>query len=214
MKKFLSAVLLLGSLLYAVSTENILALSWQNSYCKVHPNNKACLMRKNGDYSLSHFVLHGLWPKKRNFCHTKYKFDLSPLLKRVVKKYMPSLSLAKHEWKKHGSCFGSDVETYFLTAIKLTQEFNESPFLRFVRMHMDEHVSLARIRFVFAGAFGKNNVRKFQLVCEKKDGVVYITEIRLNLKGDPTKEDLKELLDNANEMIGVKQCQGGIFSSP
>ncbi len=215
MKKLLAALLLLTSLVYAVSTENILALSWENSYCRVHPNDRACLARKNGDYSLTHFVLHGLWPKKRNFCHSKFKFHLSPLMWKVLKKYMPAAEyLAKHEWRKHGTCFGTDAETYFLTAIKLTQEFNETPFLTFVRMHMDQYVSLARLRFVFAGAFGQNNTRKFQLICQRKNGVIYITEIRLNLKGDPTKEDLQELLDHAKPMIGVKQCQGGIFSSP
>ncbi len=215
MKKFLSILLLFSSLLFGVSTENILALSWENSFCKVNPRDKACRMRKPTDYSLTHFVLHGLWPKKKNFCHSKYKFHISPMLWKVLKKYMPAADyLAKHEWRKHGTCFGTDAETYFLTAIKLTQEFNESPFLRFVRMHMDEYVSLARIRFVFGGAFGEKNKRKFQLVCKRKNGVVYITEIRLNLKGDPTKKDLQELLDNAEPMIGVKQCQGGIFASP
>ncbi|WP_457560955.1 ribonuclease T2 family protein [Caminibacter sp.] len=215
MKKLLAALVLLSSLLFAVSTENILALSWENSYCRVHPSDKACRMRKPGDYSLTHFTLHGLWPKKRNYCHVKYKFHLSPLLWKVLKKYMPAASyLAKHEWKKHGTCFGTDVETYFLTAIKLTQEFNETLFLAFVRMHMDQYVSLARIRYVFANVFGQRNVRKFQLVCERKNGVIFITEIRLNLKGNPVEENLEQLLNNAKPMLGVKQCQGGIFASP
>jgi ribonuclease T2 len=215
MKKLFAILMLLASLVYAVSTENILALSWENSYCKVHPNDRACRNRKWGDYSLNHFVLHGLWPKKKNFCHTKYKFHLSPLLWKVLKKYMPAADyLAKHEWRKHGTCFGTDAETYFLTAIKLTQQFNESQFLTFVKMHMGEWVSLQRIRFVFGGAFGDRNKRKFQLVCERKNGQVYITEIRINLKGDPTKLGLQELINNADPLIGVKQCQGGVFAQP
>ena len=215
MKKFLALLMLVGSLLYAVSTENILALSWENSFCKVNPNDKACRLRKPGDYSLSHFVLHGLWPKKKNYCSTKYKFHLSPLMWKVLKKYMPAADyLAKHEWKKHGTCFGTDAETYFLTAIKLTQQFNESQFLSFVRMHMGQYVSLQRIRFVFGGAFGDKNRRKFQLVCKRKDGNLYIIEIRINLKGNPVELGLEELIDKAEPMIGVKQCQGGIFATP
>jgi hypothetical protein len=35
-----------------------------------------------------------------------------------------------------------------------------------------------------------------------------------NLKGDPTKLGLQELIDNASPMIGVKQCQGGVFAAP
>ncbi|EDM24069.1 ribonuclease T [Caminibacter mediatlanticus TB-2] len=215
MKKLLSILLFLSSLVYAVSTENILALSWENSFCKVNPKDKACRMRTYNDYSLTHFVLHGLWPKKKNYCSTRYKFHLSPLLWKVLKKYMPAADyLAKHEWRKHGTCFGTDAETYFLTAIKLTQEFNESAFLTFVRTHMGQYVSLTRIRFVFGGVFGDRNKRKFQLICKRKNGVIYITEIRLNLKGDPTKLDLKKLLDNAKPMVGVRQCQGGIFATP
>jgi ribonuclease T2 len=215
MKKLLASLMLLFSFVYAISTENILALSWENSFCKVHPNDRACRERRMGDYSLTHFTLHGLWPKKRNYCHTNYKFHLPPLLWKVLKKYMPAAPyLAKHEWRKHGTCFGTDPATYFLTAIKLTQQFNETQFLNFVRMHMGEYVTLQRIRFVFGGAFGERNKRKFQLVCERKGGQIYITEIRLNLKGDPTKYGLTELLNNAKPMIGVKQCQGGVFATP
>ena len=215
MKKFLAVLLFLSSLVYAVSTENILALSWENSFCKVHPTDKACRFRKYNDYSLTHFVLHGLWPKRKNFCHSRYKFHLSYKFLKILQKYMPAAKyLAKHEWIKHGTCFGTDVETYFLTAIKLTQEFNETQFLTFVRTHLDQFVSLQRIRFVFGSVFGDKNKRKFQLVCQRKNGINYITEIRLNLKGDPTKLDLDKLIDNAKEMIGVRQCQGGIFATP
>ncbi len=208
MKKLL--LLLMASLLFAVSKENILALTWENSYCQIHPKDYKCRTRNIRDYSLSHFLLHGLWPKKGNFCKRE-KFKKDEVIFYGIKKFMPSIKLAKHEWEKHGTCFGTDERTYFLTAFKLAQQFNESYFLTFVRMHERQWVGLDRIRFMFAGAFGGKNARKFQLICKKKDGEVYITEIRLHLKGDPTKLGLKELLDNAKPLVGVKQCQGGIF---
>jgi len=214
MKKFLALVMLISSL-FAVSKDNILALTWLNSFCKVE-NKKVCRMRKRGDYSLTHFTLHGLWPKNKNYCHVKYKFKLSPLMWKVLEKYMPGAKdgFARYEWKKHGACFGTDPETYFLTAIKLTQQFNETGFLNFVWTHQGFYVSLQKVRYVFAGVFGKKNARKFQLVCKRKNGKLYITEIRLHLEGDPTKEDLQELIDNAAPMVGVRQCQGGIFALP
>jgi len=216
MKKLLASLVLLSTLLFAVPTENILALTWMNSFCKVEKK-KVCFKRKYNDYSINHFTLHGLWPKKKNYCPlNRYKFKLSPLMWKVLEKFMPGAKdgFAYYEWKKHGSCFGTDPETYFLTAIKLTQQFNESQFLTFVHMHQGEWVSLQRLRFVFGGAFGDRNKRKFQLICKRKNGKVYITEIRLNLKGDPTKLGLQELLDNAEPMVGVRQCQGGIFARP
>ena len=207
MKKLLALLLFLGSFLYAVSTENILALSWENTYCKFHKSSEC---RKRDPYTYTHFTLHGLWPKRKNYCHTNYKFDLSPILKKVLVKYMPSFSLARHEWRKHGTCFGSDSETYFITAIKLTQQFNESNFVQFFQTHMGEYVSLQRLRFLFGGSFGDRNKRKFQLLCNGK----YIAEIRINLKGNPIKEDLNELINKAKAMLGVRQCQGGIISLP
>ena len=210
MKKLLALLFLLGSLVHALSTENILALSWQNGFCAVNPKNPACLNRKSGDYSLTHFTFHGLWPKK-NYC--KYKpMNLNKSVFNVLLKYMPAakFGLAKHEWRKHGVCFGTDENTYFITGIKLTQQFNETLFREYFVMHMGQSVSLKRLRWIFAQFFGKQNARKFQLVCKKG----FITEIRINLKGDPTKKDLQELIDNAKEMIGVKQCQRGIITAP
>ena len=207
MKKLLALFALFSSLLFAVSTENILALSWENTYCKFH-HSPECKNRSL--YSYTNFTIHGLWPKHKNFCHTNYKFNLSPLLKTVLKKYMPSIKLAKHEWKKHGTCFGSDANTYFLTAIKLTQQFSETNFASYFRTHLGEYVSLNRLRFLFGGTFGNKNKRKFQLLCIKG----HIAEIRINLKGNPLKEELNELINKAKPMIGVKQCQGGIITAP
>jgi len=118
--------------------------------------------------------------------------------------------LAKHEWKKHGTCFGTDAETYFLTAIKFTQQFNETMMLQFFRMHMGQSVSLQRMRWMFGQIFGKGNIRKFQMVCQKG----YITEIRIRLKGDPVNGDFYDLINKADELKGVKQCRMGIIAQP
>ena len=209
MKKLLIALIMLGSMLYAVSTENILALTWQNGFCKVHPRNPECVTRKRGDYSLTHFTIHGLWPKKK-YCRYK-KMDLDNQFFKILVKFMPGakFGLAKHEWKKHGVCFGTDAKTYFITAIKLDQQFNETNIQQFFAMHMGHSVTLARMRWLFGQLFGKKNARKVQMVC--KDG--FVTEIRIPLKGDPVKKDLYELIDNAKEMH-VKQCQRGVIALP
>ena len=209
MKKLLAFILFVTSLL-AVSTDNILALSWENAYCELHPRAKECKTRD--PYTYTHFSLHGLWPNKKRYCKSKYPFKLSPLMWKVLSKYMPAAKsgLARHEWIKHGTCFGTDPETYFLTAIKLTQQFNETQFINFFNTHMGSFVSLQRIRFVLGSIFGQKNIRKFQIVCEKG----FITEIRIHLEGNPIKEDLYELIDKAKPLIGVKQCKGGIIALP
>ncbi len=209
MKKLLAFVLLL-SCLFAVSNNNILALSWENTYCKFHPKKEECKIR--APYTYTHFTLHGLWPYKKRYCHTNYKFKLSPIMWRVLQKYMPAAKkgLARHEWEKHGSCFETDANTYFLTAVKLTQQFNETMFINFIDTHMGNYVSLKRIRYVIGSVFGKRNIRKVQILCHKG----FISEIRIHLEGNPVKKDLFELIDNAKPLVGVKQCQGGIITAP
>ena len=208
MKKLFALLLLFITSLFAVSKDNILALSWENSYCELHPRAKECKIRD--PYTYTHFTLHGLWPNKKRYCKSQYNFKLSPLLKRVLKKYMPSEKLARHEWIKHGVCFGTDPETYFLTAIKLTQQFNETQFINFFNTHMGSFVTLQRIRFVLGSIFGQKNIRKFQVVCQKG----FITEIRIHLEGDPIKKDLFDLINAAKPLVGVKQCKGGIIALP
>jgi ribonuclease T2 len=137
---------------------------------------------------------------------------LSKRFFKVLEKYMPGAkySLAQHEWKKHGTCFGTDAETYFITGIKFTQQFNETLMLQFFRMHMGQTVTLKRMRWMFGQIFGAGNVRKFQMICEKG----YITEIRIKLKGDPINGYFTDLINNADEFKGVKQCQMGIIAAP
>jgi ribonuclease T2 len=210
MKKLLFA-LMFPLMLFAVSTDNILAVSWLNGFCKANPKKPVCINRKNGDYSLTHFTLHGLWPTKKNYCSYK-SMHLSKRFFKVLEKYMPAAkySLAKHEWKKHGTCFGTDAETYFITGIKFTQQFNETMMLQFFRMHMGQTVTLKRMRWMFGQIFGAGNIRKFQMICKKG----YITEIRIKLKGDPINGYFTDLINNADEFKGVKQCQMGIIAAP
>ena len=210
MKKLI-LTLMFPLMLLAVSNENILAVTWLNGFCKANPKKTVCINRKHGDCSLSHFTLHGLWPKRKEYC-SKEPLKLSKHFMKILQKYMPGAKygLAKHEWKKHGTCFGTDSETYFTEAIKFTQQFNETSILQFFKMHMGQTVSLKRMRWMFSQVFGPGNSRKFQMVC--KNG--YITEIRINLKGNPVKEDFYNLINKADEMKGVKQCQMGIIAFP
>ena len=209
MKKLL-LTLMFPLMLLAVSNDNILALTWLNGFCKANPKKAVCLNRKYGDYSLTHFTLHGLWPKKR-YCGYK-PMHLDKNFFKLLVKYMPGakFGLDRHEWRKHGTCFGTDAKTYFFTAIKFTQQFNETMFLQFFRMHMGHSVSLKRMRWEFGQIFGKNNIRKFQMICKKG----YITEIRIKLKGNPIKGYFPDLINNADEFKGVRQCQEGIIATP
>ena len=200
MKKLLF-LLLLPLFLFAKEGA-ILALSWMNSYCKTH---KSYECKNRSEFSYNNFTIHGLWPKKMN-CSNK-RLDLNKKFLKELQIYMPSKSLIKHEWRKHGTCFSSNPKEYFKTAIRLTQEFDESLVNQFFAKNQGKKVTLDEVRYIFARAFGKKNVRKFQLVCDRG----YITEIRLKLYGDIKESSLQILLNKAYN-LRKKQCQKGIIA--
>lgn len=94
----------------------VLALSWSPSYCEAEgteANQQQC--GKGRPYA---FVVHGLWPQfERGFpkdCETDV--DRVPdALVRSLYDIMPSAGLIGHQWRRHGSCSGLDMEAYFAT---------------------------------------------------------------------------------------------------
>ena len=46
--------------------KNLLALTWQPSFCETHANKKECRSQTSNRYDASHWSLHGLWPQPRN----------------------------------------------------------------------------------------------------------------------------------------------------
>lgn len=89
----------------------ILALSWSPQYCEERANDPQC--RRQYD-----FVVHGLWPQFEKgypeFCGPREDVEDS-LVQRMLS-LMPSPSLIRHQWNKHGTCSGLSQEDYFLTA--------------------------------------------------------------------------------------------------
>lgn len=98
----------------------ILALSWSPAWCEEEDpagrTDQCALGRKSG------LVVHGLWAGSREddrtFCSTGEPERLPKDLAARVRGFMPSLKLAVHEWKKHGSCMGLGQRGYFDTMEK------------------------------------------------------------------------------------------------
>ena len=185
-----------------VSTDNLLALSLQKNFCKLHRYKKECRNYHEKEFN---FTLHGLWPQPRSKqnCSNSYK-KLPKDLWEELKEVMPGAvsGLAKHEWRKHGSCYGTSQERYFQDAIKLTKELNETPLREFFEKNSGKVVTKEAINQAIKKSFG-NVARKVQMICQ--NGL--ITELRFSLKGDVQKENLKELLKNAKPLRGG--CQKG-----
>jgi len=193
------------------ATSNLLALSWHNAFCQTHQYKKECkrglLSRFKKGYSDDRFVLHGLWPQPRNnqYCNVeqkyitmdKYKYwnklpslNLNPDIKKALKMVMPGVSsnLHRHEWFKHGTCYGKDANGYFADAIDYVKAINSSKLGIYFVNHTGKKVSLKQIRKIVDDSFGKGAGNSVELRCN--NGM--ITELWFHLKGQG--DNLSQLL--------------------
>jgi len=174
----------------------LLALSWQNAFCEKH--RKAAECRKYDRSDRGHLTLHGLWPQPRNnqYCNVPKKLiakdkhhqwkalpniDITEDTLALMDRYMPGYisRLHKHEWIKHGVCYGTDADTYYHNALSLAKEVDDSSVGRLFRSHVGKKLSLGKIRAAFAEAFGEGAGSRVTMACQ--GGL--ITEIRVDTVG-------------------------------
>ncbi len=91
----------------------VLSLSWSPTYCL--DNGGSDRIQCGGrPYA---FVVHGLWPQYERGFPSDCPTDLSRSVPRrdvdAMLDVMPSRSLIRHEWQKHGTCSGLDQRDYF-----------------------------------------------------------------------------------------------------
>jgi ribonuclease T2 len=195
------------------SLENLLALSWHNAFCETHRYKKECkrgwkslLGNKREDDS---FVLHGLWPQPRQkvYCNVPRRYITAdkhkqwnrlpePKLTRDTKarlrEVMPGIdsNLHRHEWIKHGTCYGTDAQTYFEDAIALTDAVRHSKVSAFFKKYTGKRVTLTHIRALFDESFGKGTGSRVELRCNR--GMITELWLHLGRGGQSLEEMLKE----------------------
>ncbi|SMC08353.1 ribonuclease T2 family protein [Nitratiruptor tergarcus] len=217
MKKFLLSLLLSATLF---AGEYILAINWYPSVCKTQ-NYRAC--KKMLPFWKTNFTLHGLWPKGKHYCNVsprnkildkkgywqEIKVDISPVLAELLIEYMPGYvsGLHKHEWVKHGSCYSKKPDIYFLDAISLVSQLNQSPIKQFFLQNRGKRVATWKIRKEFDKAFFKGAGKRVKFICKKG----YLTEMRINLKGKiAPKTPLAALLEKAKNT--ARGCKRGMIA--
>ena len=204
----------------------VLALSWQNAFCETHRNKKECRRRFWGGRSDNRFTLHGLWPQPREKVYCGVSRDLVALDKRgqwsrlpepklskktyrSLKEVMPGVVsyLHRHEWIKHGTCYGADAESYFSHAVALTRRVNDSKVSALFARMVGKRITLQQVRFAVDQSFGKGAGKRVELRCRR--GMV--TEIWLHLYGT-AKDDLSTLLHRSRKVRS--RCTSGIVDAP
>ncbi len=108
----------------------VLALSWSPGFCALEGDEKGreqCQVGANLG-----FVLHGLWPQnERGFPTECGPANRNPSRQAMdtARGVFPSEGLARHQWRKHGTCSGGSPTEYFadskraLAAITIPAEF-------------------------------------------------------------------------------------------
>lgn len=211
-----------------ISKQNLLTLSWHNAFCETHRYKKECKRSTfsfgRPNYSEKHFVLHGLWPQPRNriYCgvdketvnldkHKQWNrlpnLQLDHETRERLKKVMPGYAsnLHKHEWIKHGTCYGTDANSYYEDSINLVEQMNISKVGDFFKKHMGKRVSLHQIRSVFDRSFGVGSGKRVELRCH--NGL--ITELWLHLGAGSG--ELGELLKRGKQTRSY--CQAGVVDT-
>jgi len=204
--------------------QNLLALSWHNAFCETHRYKKECkrglrdlVKKKPRD---TQFVLHGLWPQPRTnvYCDVEKDFIEADKRKRwrdlpclalddkvevELEKIMPGFAseLHKHEWVKHGTCYGTNANTYYKDAIGLVHKVNTSAVGKFFARNIGKVVTMKELQRVAEKSFGRGAGNRIELRC--KSGLITELWFHLGGKGD----DLATLLKNGKKVHS--RCQKG-----
>lgn len=108
----------------------VLALSWSPGFCELEGKGKH---RAQCDAGAGQgFVTHGLWPQHEHGFPSDCPGPASP--SRIVLEHavgvFPDEGLARHEWRKHGTCSGKSPSDYFADVVRARSSVTIPPPLQ------------------------------------------------------------------------------------
>jgi ribonuclease T2 len=213
--------------------EFLLAASWQPAFCEssAGANKEECETETEQRFDATHFTLHGLWPQPKGnyYCKVskqdsqndaKHKWDKlpEPILtaetRKILDEVMPGTAsnLQRHEWIKHGTCFGTGPESYFRTAIALMNQLNNNSELqKLVQGNIGKEVTAVDLANAFEKDFGAGSAKAMVVECSKDEDRVLISGFSVNLQGvlNPSTK-LQDVLDTSKKSTPSK-CAKGII---
>ncbi|TIP81111.1 MAG: ribonuclease [Mesorhizobium sp.] len=184
--------------------EYVLALSWQPAFCETRPGKTECKAQTAAGFEATHFTLHGLWPQpngnfycqvaaadKANDTPARWQdlppVELEPNTRSELDRVMPGTAsdLDRHEWIKHGTCYGKSQQAYFSDALNLTRAVNASPVRDLFTQKIGGDLTSDQIRAAFDDAFGPGAGDRVRVSCldDPSNGRRLIGELTLGLTG-------------------------------
>lgn len=184
------------------STAYVFAISWQPAFCETRPNKAECASQTADRFDASNFSLHGLWPQPRfkGYCGVaadvvaldkdgKWQDLPAPALsagtRAGLERAMPGTQsgLERHEWIRHGTCYGSDADTYFSDAVRLLGAVNASPVRALFAANVGRSLDAAAIRKAFDDGFGAGAGGRVRIACRKDGDREMISELTIGFGG-------------------------------
>lgn len=190
----------------AESADNVLAISWQPAFCETRPGKTECQSLNAGDLPITEtqFSIHGLWPQPRGnvYCGVPEaakqldeagRWSELPAVQidadtgEALAVAMPGTAsqLERHEWIKHGTCYGAagGSDEYYDDTLLLLEAINQSSVADFMASHVGGRIATAELRALFDDAFGQGAGERVQFHCSGDGGRVLIQELTLSLRG-------------------------------
>lgn len=129
----------------------VLALSWSATWCQTTGDQRGSQQCERGRNP--GFVLHGLWPQYTSgypaFCEPQGRNPSRDAMDKAAGAY-PEAGLARHQWRKHGSCSGLSPSAYFDAAAEAWRKVAVPPALAAPRQ--DAEWDVPEIERAFAAA--------------------------------------------------------------
>lgn len=184
--------------------EYVFALSWQPAFCETKATKPECRAQNPNEFDATHFTLHGLWPQPNGnfYCQVSasdrandnpaHWGDLPPVnldakTRAELDQVMPGTmsKLDRHEWIKHGTCYGKGQEEYFSEALNLLREVNASAVRDLFTRNIGKQLTSDQIRSAFDKAFGAGAGARVRVSClvDPSSGRRLIGELTLGLSG-------------------------------
>ncbi|WP_137931965.1 ribonuclease T2 family protein [Mesorhizobium comanense] len=184
--------------------EYVFALSWQPAFCETKSNKPECRAQNPNEFDATNFTLHGLWPQPNGnfYCQVSagdkandnpaHWQDLPPVnldagTRAELDKVMPGTAskLERHEWIKHGTCYGKGQQEYFSEALNLMRQVNGSPVRDLFAKNIGAKLTADQIRGAFDQAFGAGAGDRVRVSCliDPSSGRRMIGELTLGLAG-------------------------------
>jgi ribonuclease T2 len=209
----------------------VIAISWQPAFCETRPSKPECAEQTEGRFDTTHFSLHGLWPQPRGveYCEVSAEdraddragrwSELAPVAlssetQAALDEAMPGTrsALERHEWVKHGTCYGTDAEEYFADSLIVMSAVNGSAVRTLFADRIGEEVTQAEIRAAFDDAFGEGAGERVRVACANDGGRRIVVELTVGLAGEIDPEaDIAELILAAPSTDGG--CPGGVVDA-